>query len=88
MPSESNGRIKISLPQAISVLALLGAITGSWYDTRTQLLLARQEIEQLRASVSTVALGLLGHERLPGHAGFMERVDGVEKRVDRMERRE
>ena len=83
---EYNGRIKMTLPQAISVLALLGAITGSWYDTRTQLLLARQEIEQLRASVAVVAAGLLGHERLPGHAGVMERADGLEKRLDRLER--
>jgi hypothetical protein len=83
---QGNGRIKVTLPQALSLLALLGAIGGSWYDTRTQILLARQEIQQLRLAQDKLEERWVQHERLHGHAGVMERVDGVEVRLQRLER--
>jgi hypothetical protein len=76
----------MTLPQAISVLALLGAIGGSWYDTRSQILLARQEIQQHHIEQEKLEERWIQHERLRGHAGVIERVDGVEARVLRMER--
>lgn len=87
MAGEPNGRIKMTLAQALSLLALLGAIGGSWYDTRTQLLLARQEIQQLRLAQVLLDDRWIQHEHLRGHAGVMERVDGVEARVGRIERK-
>lgn len=41
--SDDNGRIKLTWPQVVWGISLLAAILGSWYDTRGQVALLRQE---------------------------------------------
>lgn len=38
------GRVTMSWAQVIWAIATIAAIVGSWYDTRTQVALARQEL--------------------------------------------
>ena len=43
-PSDPNGRIRLTVREVIAWIGLLAAILGSWYDTRGQIALVRQEI--------------------------------------------
>jgi hypothetical protein len=85
--AEPNNRIKMSIPVALSIVAVLGTIIGSWYDTRNQLELVRAEIRQIVKVADKMDAKESAHEVLPGHAGVMGRVDADEKDIDKLERR-
>ena len=53
MSGETNGRIKLTVRDAVAWLLLFASILGAWYDTRGQIALMRQEIA-LRVAQSEV----------------------------------
>lgn len=44
MSGETNGRIKLTVRDAVAWLLLFASILAAWYDTRGQIALMRQEI--------------------------------------------
>lgn len=45
MSGDENGRVRLSWAQIVWAVATLAAIIGSWYDTRTQIDLVRNELK-------------------------------------------
>jgi hypothetical protein len=82
---ETNGRIKLTWPQAVWSVAMLGTVLGAWFSLGNKLDLLRAEVLELRADITNIAKLEHEHSLLPGHAGVLERVAAVEKRIDRIE---
>lgn len=82
--SEPNGRVKLSVPQVVWGVSVIATVLGAWFNLGSKLDLLRQEVLFLRADLGHVATLEHEHSLLDGHAGGIERVKAIEKRIDRM----